>query len=212
MTTLLIADDHFAVRLGLEMMSREILGTQCSIEHAANGQQVLAKLRSTIYDSMMLDMQMPEPSGLHLLETALSLQPNLNILVVSVNPESVFAEKCLQLGAKGFVAKSASDTELKTAIEKVIAGQRYLPPGMLGSGEEIMAPNPFHSLSVRELDVTLLLLKGQGMLEVGRSLGISASTASTFKGRIFRKLKIQSILELEQLARFHGVSNDAARS
>lgn len=212
-TRILIADDHFTVRLGLEMLVKDITGEVCTIDQSSAGEDVVQRLQANSYDMLILDMNMPEPSGLQLLEKALEIQPLLKILVVSVNPEDFFATKCLQLGAYGFVSKNAPDEELKIAIRNIIAGRPYLAAAQknkivasyLQDGHE---PDPFQSLSSRELDVAMLLLKGMGVLEIANALFVTASTASTFKGRVFKKLNINSLLELDRLARLHGVIND----
>lgn len=212
-TRILIADDHFTVRLGLEMLVKDIIREACTIDQSSAGEDVVHRLQANSYDMLILDMNMPEPSGLQLLEKALGLQPLLKVLVVSVNPEDFFATKCLQLGAYGYVSKNAPDDELKKAIRNILAGKPYLAAAQKNKivysylqGEQ--EQNPFHSLSARELDVAMLLLKGMGVLEIANVLFVTASTASTFKGRVFKKLNIDSLLELDRLARFHGMIND----
>lgn len=212
MKKFLIADDHFTVRIGLEMLIKDIPGIDNSFDHAVSGEDLISKLEASQYDILITDMQMPGPSGLFLLEKALKIQPALHVLVLSVNPEEVFAAKCLQLGARGFISKTANDDELTQAIKEIMAGNKYMSDKMLQhmlteSGQQ----NPFTALSPRELDVATLLLKGFGVLEAANSLGINNSTASTFKGNIFRKLGISSLIELEQLSKnFHLNHNDPA--
>lgn len=205
----LIADDHFTVRIGLEMLIKDIPGEENSYDHAVSGEELISKLETSPYDVLIMDMQMPGPSGLFLLEKVIGLRPALYVLVLSVNPEEVFAAKCIQLGARGFVSKAASDEELKQAVSDVMKGKKYMSDRML---KNIMIHNnnhnPFASLSARELDVATLLLKGSGVLEVANALGINTSTASTFKGRIFRKLNIRSLVELEQLSKSFRISHD----
>ncbi|MBO9633529.1 MAG: response regulator transcription factor [Chitinophagaceae bacterium] len=210
----LIADDHFTVRIGLEMLIKDIPVAANSYDHAASGDELLSKLAASHYNVLITDMQMPGPSGLSLLDKIFELQPSIRVLVLSVNPEEVFAAKCLQLGACGFISKAASDEELKHAVCEVMAGRKYMSGRML---QYMMSKESqqhrFASLSVRELDIVTLLVKGYGVLEVANALGINTSTASTFKGRIFRKLGITSLVELEQLSkRFQLPHDDPAGS
>lgn len=212
MLNILIADDHFTVRVGLEMLTRNIPGYEYSFDHAASGSELLNKLGLKKYDVLFMDMQMPEPNGLFLLEKVREQCPALSILVLSVHSEDVFSAKCLQLGAKGYINKTVSDEVLKSAITAVLGGGKYISDKILNRYAGIEGePNPFLQLSARELDVAMLLLKGMGVLEVANALSINSSTASTFKGRIFRKLQVNSLYELEQMSkRYQLFSNDGA--
>ncbi|NML20801.1 response regulator transcription factor [Pseudoflavitalea sp. G-6-1-2] len=212
MKKVLIADDHFTVRIGIEMLIKDIPGDSYSYEHAVSGDDLISKLEASEYHILITDMQMPGPSGLFLLEKVIAIRPALQVLVLSVNPEDVFALKCLQLGARGFISKTASDEELTQAIKEVMAGNKYMSDKMLKNLlTDSSQQNPFTTLSPRELDVATLLLKGHGVLEVANMLGINTSTASTFKGKIFKKLGISSLVEMEQLSKSFQIShNDPA--
>jgi two-component system, NarL family, invasion response regulator UvrY len=213
MMRILIADDHFTVRTGLEMMVKDIQGDACLTEQAHSGDEVLFKLQAAPYDMLILDMNMPGPSGFQLLAKVLQVQRHLRVLVVSMNSEDFFSLKCFQLGAHGFIAKNASDEELRKAIEAVMNRKSYISKFLTNEivnnlSYQTIDVNPLKSLSARELDVTMLLLKGKGVLEISNTLSITSSTASTFKGRIFRKLGVTSLLELGQLARRSGLIDD----
>ncbi|MGN6294387.1 MAG: response regulator [Chitinophagaceae bacterium] len=210
---LIIADDHGVVRAGLELLAQDAVNSPCTIEQAVSGDQLLDKLQAAEYDTLITDMNMPGLNGLQLLEKVLQIQPTLHVLVVSVNSEDFFAARCFQLGALGFISKKSDDDELRRAIGTVAAGRRYISESQRNRiakdfFKEEQESNPLQSLSSRELDVTLLLLKGRGILEVANELSISPSTASTFKGRIFKKLNVSSLLELNQLARHAGFIDD----
>ena len=213
MTRILIADDHFTVRLGIEMLVKDVLEEQCTIKHAGTGGEVIKMLQSEVYDILITDMNMPEPCGLQLLEKALQLQSDLKVLVVSVNPEEFFVEKCFQLGAYGFIPKKTGDEEFRKAIEAVISNKPYITESQKNKFAEDYfneedGKNPFKLLSARELEVTMLLLKGNGILEIANNLSVSNSTASTFKARVFKKLNISSLLELQRYAKHFGLIDD----
>ncbi|WP_028788974.1 response regulator [Terrimonas ferruginea] len=204
---ILIADDHVVVRLGLEMLIRNNSQLSIQIEHATSGDIAFSFLKQQEFDMLIMDMNMPGLNGLALLEKAIKLQPLLKILVLSVNPQEYFAPKCHQLGAYGFISKNSGDEELKKAILSIMNGHPYFPGYIRQTdGNNTPAGNDMlKQLSTRELDVTMLLLQGKGTLEIAAALTISPSTASTFKGRIFKKLRITSLLELDGLARRHGL-------
>jgi DNA-binding NarL/FixJ family response regulator len=207
MAGILIADDHAAVRLGLELLLKDIDDSH-TIKHAINGNEALQQLVAAEYDILIMDMNMPEPSGLILLEKALRLQPHLKVLVISVNPESFFAPAVFRIGAYGYINKNENDAELKKALKAIVGGDIYIPPQMRATffnQPDNENTNVFNLLSPRELEITLLLLKGMGMQEISSVLSISSSTASTLKGRVFKKLDVTSVFELEQLARHHAV-------
>lgn len=211
----LIADDHAIVRLGTSLLLRDILNNDCNITEASNGEEVLQQLHARQFDVLVTDMNMPQPAGFSLLEKVLALQPAIRILVMTVNAENLFASKVFSAGAYGFVQKNAGSDEIRKALRAVLSGSQYFPqlfknnPHVCEAGKDA-GNNPFKQLSARELEVTLELLKGKGMLEVCNTLYIKPSTGSTFKGRIFRKLDIQSALELDYLARQYGVINNEA--
>lgn len=210
--SILIADDHVVVRLGLEMLIRNNSQVSTQIEHATSGDIVLSFLQQREFDILIMDMNMPGLNGLALLEKAIRIQPLLKILVLSVNPEEYFAPKCYQLGAYGFVSKNSGDEELKKAMMTILSGHPYFPGYIRQTDEKPSSAgnDVLKQLSIRELDVTMLLLQGKGTLEIAAALTISPSTASTFKGRIFKKLRITSLLELDSLARRHGMVSHSA--
>lgn len=213
--TVLIADDHILVRLGIEIIVREVLGANCIVNVASDAKELEEKLLSTAYDMLITDVNMPYNEGFEIMSLALAIRPNLKILIVSVDPEAIFAHRFLRLGAYGYVQKSNSDEELRKAIQEVGKGIRYVTlsqtqqftNAFLGNEPE----NPFNSLSVRELEVAMLIVKGFGVLEIGSALSIKNSTASTYKGRVFEKLAVKNSVELSNLARRCKVGNVDAK-
>lgn len=213
MKRFLVADDHVTVRLGVELLIKDLFGDVCTVQKVNNGQQVLQELQTASYDVLIMDMNMPEPAGFVLLKRALELQRGLNVLVISVNPETYFAPQVIITGALGYINKSAEDQELKKAIKLVTAGTMYLPrTTQNGNNKNVKdtteQENIFMRLSEREKQVMILCLRGYGILEISNLLGISTSAAGTLKGRLFRKLKVETIFDLYKLARQHQLMND----
>jgi DNA-binding NarL/FixJ family response regulator len=115
----LIADDHANVRRGL----REILVDAFSGAHfseAANGEEVLAQLVRSQHDVLLLDINMPGRSGLEVLKDVMQIYPQLPVIMVSVQPESQYALRCLRAGATAYVNKNSASEELAPAIKKVL--------------------------------------------------------------------------------------------
>ena len=120
---ILIADDHANVRRGL----REILADAFSGAHfseAANGDEVLAQLAGSQYGVLLLDINMPGRSGLEVLQDVKQKYPQLPVIMVSVQPESQYASRCLRAGAAAYVNKDSASEELAPAIRKILSGTR----------------------------------------------------------------------------------------
>ncbi|QIP12976.1 response regulator transcription factor [Spirosoma aureum] len=210
--SILIADDHQLVRKGLQLVIREVLGFNSHVEFAENGTQVLEKLKAKKFDLLLTDLSMPETDELGMITNALSTSPGLKILVITVKPDKVFATRFFKAGVMGYVNKSESDYVLSEAISVISQGRRYISHSQIELFTNALIKNaldsPFDKLSNREFEVTLMLLKGFGAIEIAKSLSISASTASTFRCRIFSKLEINNLLELNHLAQQYQIPVD----
>lgn len=212
MKTILIADDHHIVRKGVESLVTEVFGAGCALDFAKNGQEVFAKLLLRECEMLITDLNMPNTEGLDMVFTVLKLYPDIKILVFTVNPDNVFAALCLKAGVYGFVSKDEDSEVLRDAIYNIGMGKRYMTTSQAlqfaNSFINGASTNPFSGLSKRELEVTLLLLKGHGAIEVANTLSIGTSTASSYRGRIFEKLGIKNVMKLSRLARqFHIVED-----
>jgi two-component system invasion response regulator UvrY len=209
MPDILIADDHLTVRLGIKALVEEILG-KCQIDFAVDGPMLFAKLKKKNYDMLITDLNMPEVNTLQLVPRILAIRADVRILVLSINPEHIFARRVLIAGAYGYLQKDASDAEMNDAISTIYAGRRYLSPKQMEGISGLLAgkgTNPFHALTAREMEVAFLLLRGDGLQDIASSLNISPSTASTLKTRVFDKLEVTSIVALMNLARHHGLGD-----
>ncbi|MCF0074072.1 response regulator transcription factor [Dyadobacter sp. CY261] len=210
--SILIADDHQLVRKGLQMVVKDVLGYNVGVEFAENGRQVIEKVTEKDFDLLITDLNMPETNDLALIPDILSIRPKLRILVVTMKPDKVFATRFFQAGALGYVNKNEPDAVLAEAIQVVSQGRRYISrsQGDIFSNALMgnVANTPFDKLSKREFEVTLLLLKGYGALEVSNALSISASTASSYRCRVFDKLEIKNLLELNHLAQVYQIDPD----
>lgn len=205
---ILIADDHSAVRHGLALLTQQALGESCTIDPAQSGDEVLECLRQKQYDILLSDLMMPDQKGISLIGQALNIQPKLRIIIVSVGPDRDFAAHCISSGAYAYINK----TEPDTVFIKVIRSVAYESDDYHAHQRKTMMQDkdqkPFLLLSQREREVILLLLQGQGIVEIANALSISSSAASTLKGRAFAKLNVQSLIDLNRLAYYHGLNSD----
>ena len=197
---LVIADDHRMVVQGLEHM----LSDRYDIAGVAYaGDELLALLRRTPADVVLLDLSLPGRSGLDILPDIRALQPALKVLVLTMHADRVLAEAAIAAGALGFVPKDAGMEELKLALTEVLAGRRYVSPRVPKSSHR-MALDALHAslAKLTERQQTILRLLGQGLssAEIGERLGLSENTITFHRKRIRAVLGLSSEWELTRQA------------
>jgi two-component system invasion response regulator UvrY len=202
MHRILLADDHSIVRAGVKSIIMENLAVT-KIDEAANEDEVVRCIKSSFYNLLILDINMPDTDFLNLVQWVKITSPKTNIIVLSMYAEELYAERCLQLGAKGYLNKAASNEEIATAIKKVLAGKIYVNEKMaksfVSTKTEAQKQNPFADLSSRELEIALLINRGHSLPEISTSLNIQYSTVNTHKRRIFEKLQVHNAVSLSRL-------------
>jgi DNA-binding NarL/FixJ family response regulator len=208
MIQLLLADDHAIVRSGL----KQIFAMQADIVVAAeavNGGEVLERLRQQAVDLLLLDLNMPGPSGADLITRVKAHQPDLPILVLSMHNEPQVATRVLKAGANGYITKDCEPDVLLAAIRKVAAQGRYIAPEIAEKmAFEAAGANgtlPHHHLTGRELEVFRLLTTGLGVNDIAHHLSLSNKTVSTHKVRMMEKLNCLSLADLMRYAMAHGL-------
>lgn len=203
MKNILIADDHSLIRSGLRMVL-DSMAVKTDISEAWDAKTVMAKLKEKPFDLVLLDIQMPATDSVVLMHWIQSFYPDTKILIVSQNPENTYGKRYMQLGANGFISKTAPDDEMIKAIAKVLNGSTYISEELsLSIVQGVLnraSANPFDQLSQREFQVVICLAKGYPMNEVCEMLQIQYSTAHTHKRRAFEKLNIEDNKDLAQLA------------
>ncbi|WP_333841220.1 response regulator transcription factor [Pelomicrobium sp.] len=211
MIRVLLADDHTIVRDGLKQILAET-GDLVVAGEAADGFDVLRKVREQDWDVLVLDMSMPGRSGIELIKQLKAEKPRLPILVLSMHQEEQYAIRALRSGASGYLTKDTDTAQLVAAIRKVAAGGVYLS----GVMAERMAMNlmpaacslPHTQLSDRELTVFEMLVSGLGVTDIAERLCLSVKTVSTHKSRILQKMNMTSTAELVRYAVKHGLIRD----
>lgn len=211
MKKILIADDHSIVRLGASMIIKECI-TDAAIQQAEDYDEVYAHLHNEPFDLILLDINMPGGNNVNVIQEILNIQPQIKILVFSSYDESIYALRYINAGACGYLNKTTAMSELKKAIESIMTRGKYMSDAVndlyiqkLTMGKSALDQNnPLHRLSNREMDVTKHLIKGMSVLEVAKLMELSSSTVSTYKGRVFEKLKVNNIPELLELFRLHS--------
>ena len=199
----LIADDHAVVRQGLI----QILGNIPEITvagEAINGQEVLDKVRAEAWDVVILDISMPDRSGLDILKQLKAERPKLPVLVLSMHSEDQYAVRALKAGASGYLTKDSAPDELVKAIRKVVSGGRYVGSCLAERlAFEIGADSsklPHETLSDREFQVLRLIASGKSVTEIATELSLSSKTVSTYRVRLLQKMNLKTNAELMHYA------------
>ena len=156
-----------------------------------------------------MDMNMPGIGGLEATRKILRIRPDVRIIVLTINSENPFPTKVMQAGAAGYLTKGAAPAEMIQAIRLVHSGQRYISPeiaqqmalSQFASADE----NPFKSLSERELQIMMMITKGQKVTDISEQLNLSPKTVNSYRYRLFSKLGINGDVELTHLAIRYGM-------
>jgi len=198
--SVLIADDHEIIRRGLRSL---ISDYWIGVEILEAGTMATALIATEKFPSLIIvDVNLPGGNNLKVIEQLKLVQSNAKILVFSSLNENIYAVPYLKAGASGYLMKNAEESEIVTAITTILAGSRYssrnVKENMFNSILGNDADNPFTKLSGRELEVAELLTKGVGVLDISHQLNLQMGTVSTYKLRLFQKLKIKSIIELAE--------------
>jgi len=203
MIRVFIADDHAVVRRGV----RQILADAPDLTvvgEAGSGRETVRGIRQNDCDVLVLDMAMPDGNGLQVLQEIRSYKPQLPVLFLSMYPERQYAVRTLKAGAAGYLTKESAPNELIAAIRKAASGGKYVSQSlaerlasnlMSDSGSE-----PLESLSDREHQVMTLLAVGKTIAAIAAELTLTASTVSTYRTRILRKLGLHTTAELIRYA------------
>lgn len=205
-----LADDHTVMREGL----KSLVNAQADMEvigEADNGRTALQKARELQPDVVIMDVSMPELSGMKVTEQLKRSCQNIKVLVLTAHDESGYLRQLLKVGASGYVLKKAAAEELINAIRAVAAGGVYLDPTLAGKvvggyvGSRRLKGTPQgQDLSEREAEVLRLVAWGYTNKEIASYLTISVKTVETHKGNILEKLDLRSRVEMVRYALRQG--------
>lgn len=208
MIRIAIVDDHAMVRAGL----RQFFADQTDfsvVAEAANGREALDIVRKGEVDVILMDIAMPDQSGVDALAAIRARAPDLPVLILSAYPEQHYATTLLRQGASGYLNKECDPEEIVSAIRTVCRGRKYITAGVaerladgLGGGGERL---PHEQLSERELQVFLRLAKGETVGHMAESMSLSVKTISTFRTRVMEKMRLASNSDLTYYAMKNGL-------
>jgi two-component system, NarL family, invasion response regulator UvrY len=208
MARVLIADDHAMVRAGLRRWLEQDAAID-TIGEAVSGSETLERLRDSAWDVVVLDINMPDRSGIDILAHIRTGYPKTRVLVISAFSEKQYAIYALRAGAAGYLAKDQAPEDFMRAIRTVLAGRRFvsttLAEMLVGALDE-PADQPLHStLSQREFQILCKLAVGRSVSEIARELCISVKTVSTYRARILEKMNFSTNADLTAYALRNGL-------
>jgi len=201
-----LVDDHPIVRHGLaQLINREPDLMVCG--ESEDGSKGLTAVRVAKPDVVVVDLTLKRSSGFSLIKNLNAADPKLSILVLTIHEESLYAERCLRAGAKGYLMKEEAMENVLLAIRRVLTGQVYLSEAMQsklfrasGKRSEMVIASPLEKLSDRELEIFRLLGQGVGTRQIAKLLNLSISTVESHRARIKDKLDVKTATELLQHA------------
>jgi two-component system, NarL family, nitrate/nitrite response regulator NarL len=208
---ILIVDDHTLFRSGLEtLLERHAIEV---IATAGNGREGFTLAKELNPDVVLLDMRMPEMSGLEVLAGLRAIGATMPIVMLTTSNEERDLLDCLRAGAQGYLLKDMEPGELVTALRTIVAGKTIVAPEMTHilarvfqrenndtSAESASNHTPFDELTPREIEILCLLAEGQSNKVIARNLGITDGTVKLHVKAILRKLNLHSRVEAAVLA------------
>ncbi len=209
MIRIVIADDHAIVREGLKRIVASADDMDVMAE-AADGAEVMQRVREAEFDVLVLDLSMPGRSGMELIKLVKAEKPRLRILVLSMHQELQYAVRAIKSGASGYLTKESAPAQLVLALRKIAGGGAYISaevaeqlalgamPGAVGAAHE--------ALSAREFEVFRQLAAGMSVTDIAAKLNVSVKTVSTHKANLMHKMELLNQSELLRYAIRHGLA------
>ena len=202
---IVIVDDHPMMREGLAQLIDHETDLQ-AIAQADTAAQALEVISASVPDLLLLDISLPDKNGLELIKDVQALHPTLPVLVVSMHDESLYAERVLRAGGRGYIMKQEGGKKLMEAIRAVLGGRIYVSEKISASiletfsGHRTEGQSSVGRLSDREFEVFQLLGQGEATRQIAKRLHLSIKTVEVHRANIRRKLELTSGGELVRYA------------
>lgn len=199
----LIADDHAIVREGLKQIladTRDIVVAG----HAENGNEAVRLVREGKCDVLLLDISMPDRSGIEVLKQIRKEMPKIAVLMLSMHREDQYAIRSLKAGAAGYLNKQSAPAELVNAIRQVAGGRKYISAALAQELANQISDDhetPLHeTLSDREYQTLTMIASGKTVSDIAEELMLSVKTISMYRSRLLQKMKLRHNAELTHYA------------
>lgn len=209
MIKVLVVDPHPIYRLGLETLFK----STSDIEVAGSlrsGVEIFEFVRRHPVDVIILEVDLPELNGITTLRAIKKEHRSTNMLMLSNQPEEIYAVSTIKAGASGYLNKTTSNEDVIAAVRKIFSGGTFLSPEMSKqltfNDSKMSTSRIFKRLSTREVEVLKLLSIGKKNKEISQELDINEKTVSTYKSRLFRKLNVTNLVDLVHQAKHQGIT------
>ncbi|AZA60845.1 response regulator [Chryseobacterium indoltheticum] len=205
---IIVADDHGIVRMGLIQTIKRLL-PDAIISEVEDFKSLYKAILKEELDLAIMDVNMPNGSIQEAIDYIKNHKPQLKILIFSSQDEELYAMRYLKMGAGGYLSKQSSSAVIETALTAMLSTGRYASEDVkeamfLESLNGATKNSPFEALSDRELQIANKLAEGLPLKEISNQLNLHSSTISTYKNRLFEKLKIRSVPELVEILRLYN--------
>lgn len=199
---ILLADDHPFVREGIRSFLAEVNDIEI-VGEAATGTEALQMAEALEPDLLLLDINLPDMSGIEALRRLTKQTPGLKVMVLSVHNTREYVIQVAKAGARGYILKDAPPGELLQAIRSIQNGSRYFSPAVASYIIEQIMPSSDEDrlpLSEREREVLVMIAQGKTIKEMADALNITPSSAQTYRARLMEKLRIHTVAGLTRYA------------
>lgn len=203
MIRILLVDDHELVRMGIKRLLQDVAGLKV-VGEASSGEEAVLLAKELVPDVAIMDLHMPGIGGLEATRKMLRHNPDIKILALTIYEDEPYPSRLLQAGASGYITKGCDPEEMIRAIRTIHSGQRYISPAIaqqiaikrFTKGDDSV----LDLLSERELQIMLMITRGQKVQDISRKLCLSPKTINSYRYRIFEKLGVDSDVELTLMA------------
>ncbi len=206
---MMLVDDHPVVRRGV----RDILVDafpNAAIEEAGSGAEAISLAGEDLWDIVILDLTLPDCSGLDVLKRVRERHARLPVLILSMHAPDQFARRVIAAGGSGYLTKDAADAELVTAVGRLLRGGRYFVAevleGLAMTLHTESAEHPHERLSDREYQVLRMIGSGKTVSQIAAQLVLSVKTVSTYRARVLEKMGLRTNADLTGYAVRHGLT------
>lgn len=209
MIKVLLIDDHALIRAAIIELLKSAADDIRIVGEASNGEEAIKFVRNNEVDIALVDISMPGMSGVEVTRRLIQMKLGIKIIALTSHDDDLYTAQILKLGASGYLTKGTNAEELNKAIHTVYEDKPYLTPqiaeqmaGKYISGEY---NHPFDGLKSRELEILLLISRGNKAPEIAEKLFLSTKTVNSYRYRLYKKLHIKSDVELTKLAIQYGL-------
>lgn len=190
----MIADNHSLVREGLVHLL-EYDGNFEVIAEASDGLDCLEKLKDVTPDVLLLDINMPEKTGIEVLQELRNNRSRVKVLILTVHNEIEYLMKAIEIGVDGYILKDTESSELKRAIISIFNGETYIQPNLIPAMNNRLINRDIDeirikSLTKREMEVLITVANGMSNKEIAANLHISERTVKNHISNIFKKIDV----------------------